>query len=274
VRIVHPFPVSIVVVSSVILVLIAARRDPGAGFLVRAAGVVLLSQIAVGALNDLIDRHDDARVQPDKPIPSGLVTPTAAAVVTVSSTIALIPAALSFGLLAFGWAVLGTAAGFAYDLWLKPTPFSFLGYICGFLSLLSWAWMVAGHFHPSFLLAYPTAAALLVAAHLAQSLPDVDTDRAIGNRGLAAVLGTRTSLRVILSLFLGVVGVGLGSAAAARSLPALALVIASLAAPMVVLRLSGHGMLDRATRILIFRVMAPGIGALGLGCLLAMASLA
>jgi 4-hydroxybenzoate polyprenyltransferase len=75
------------------------------------------------ALNDFADREIDARERPERPIPSGRVTPDEALGVAVSLTLAGLSIATIFG----GRQALAVAAPlaacvWAYDLVLKPTP--------------------------------------------------------------------------------------------------------------------------------------------------------
>ena len=273
IRLVHAFPVTVVVTTSTVLILIASHGSPGGGVLARAVTVVLLSQISVGALNEYVDRNVDAIAQPQKPIPSGLVSPAAALTISVIGAIALIPLALTFGLAALSLAVLGTAAGLAYDLWLKPTALSVVAYIVGFMALVSWVWLVSGRFAPWFLLAYPGVALLLTAAHLAQSFPDIETDRQTGQHGLAALLGVRRTFRAIVGLYIAMALAGFVLALVAQSLAALALVALSLAILTAACGLQARTGLTLDARRRLFHLLAPGIGLLGLGCFVSITSL-
>ena len=74
-RIVHPFPTVAVTAAAAGFGWLAAGRDaPG---LLLLAGAVFASQVAIGSLNDYLDRDHDAVEQPEKPIPSGLLPPLA-----------------------------------------------------------------------------------------------------------------------------------------------------------------------------------------------------
>jgi 4-hydroxybenzoate polyprenyltransferase len=269
VRLVHPFPVTVVVLTTILLVVVAHRGNPGALVLLRAGAVILLSQAAVGALNDYVDRFVDARTQPEKPIPSGLVAPPLALSIVCISSALLIPVALSFGPISLLLAGVGTAAGITYDLWLKPTPFSFAGYLVGFLTLLTWVWEIAGRFSVWFALVYPVGCLLLVAAHLAQSLPDIEADRRVGNLGLAVLLGPIWSFRAVLVLYAAVTLGGLALAVATRSYGALTLIVAA-ALLAIGAWLRSRRSFDRSARQVIFRLLAPGLALLGIGGLLAL----
>lgn len=243
---------------------------PGPGLLIRAMTVVLLSQISVGALNDYMDRHSDARIQPDKPIPSGLVSPRAALILAAAAGAALPVAAASFGASSVVIAGLGTASGLAYDLRLKRTAFSFLAYVVAFLCLVTWIWLIVGRLTPVFFTIYPAGACLLTAAHLANAFPDIEIDISQGHRGLSAVLGPRHTLTLILALY-GLVAIfTAGLAAAATSVPALALTV--VASSLAVLAgVAGFSALDRRSiRKAVFRLLAPAIGLLALAAFVAL----
>jgi 4-hydroxybenzoate polyprenyltransferase len=116
---------------------------------------------------------------------------------TAVSLCLLIPAAAHFGTFSLALVCFGTAGGLAYDLVLKQTRWSLLGYLVGFLSLLTWIWQVAGHLTLRLVLIYPLAAFLIVAAHLAQTYPDIESDQLAGHRNLAVALGVEiTSILV------------------------------------------------------------------------------
>jgi 4-hydroxybenzoate polyprenyltransferase len=258
-QLIHPFPVAVVVLTSGVLLELAHHGGLGISVLARACAAVLFSQIAVGALNDYIDRFSDALVQPDKPIPSGVADPRTALILVAVGLAGLVPLALSFGPISLLLLGAGTAAGLAYDLRLKRTPLSVTGYIVGFLLLVTWIWWVAGTLSPGFLILYPVGALLVTAAHLAQSLPDIETDWEVGAHGLAVSLGVRGSTAVILicylALALGTAGITVRAGIPIFALgPLIGLVLVSAAAQR--LRVSGY---TRPARVVAFKVFAPAL---------------
>src|SRR5690349_24769172 len=70
---IHPFPVLVVMLTSLGMLLIAGHGRLSPGFLARAELVVLLSQIPVGSLNDYLDREADRLAGRNKPIATGVV---------------------------------------------------------------------------------------------------------------------------------------------------------------------------------------------------------
>ncbi|AVT33182.1 4-hydroxybenzoate polyprenyltransferase [Plantactinospora sp. BC1] len=93
------------------------RRVPG------LAGASVLLYWAGMAANDLADRELDARERPERPIPSGRVSPGFALGVSAGLTAAGIGlAGLAGGRRALAVAVPLAGAVWAYDLWAKNTP--------------------------------------------------------------------------------------------------------------------------------------------------------
>lgn len=267
-RSVHPFPTGVVVLTTLGLALIAHRGFPTVGTLWRMFGVVLCSQLAVGSLNDYRDRHTDAISQPTKPIPSGKVGAESVLVLCRLSLVACLLLAATFGPVPLLLVVIGTASGLAYDLWLKPTPFSILGYLGGFLSLVSWVWLVAGHFTPPFLLVYPAGVFLLLSVHLANSYPDLETDRALGQRGLAVLLGAEgTRLAIVLSFNLVAVA-GAATVFLHHSSLAEALLLVAWVLDLSAVRISRRAVADVQARRHLFTLLAPASALLGASCLL------
>lgn len=272
-RLMHPYPVAVVMATSFLLILVAQGHNPGLGFLCRAGAVVFLTQVPVGALNEYLDRETDRITHPHKPIPSGIVTPRDALWLTAASLALFVPLALSFGVAAFAVIGFGTVGGLAYDLWLKPTPIAPLGYVIGFLSLVTWAWLIAGRLTPVFVVVYPPGALLLTAAYLANSYPDIEIDRQLGLRTLTVYLGPTGTLSAMIALFAAVALGNLLAAALTRSLPALALTAVSLI-PAALAWLAGRQHpLNRARRTLVFHLISPGIGLLAVGGIAAVSHL-
>lgn len=232
-----------------------------------------MSQVAVGALNDYVDRHDDAIEGRSKPIPEGLVSPSMALLLVIAGLLGVVVLAATFGPGPLMLALLGTAAGLVYDLRLKPTPASFVGYVIGFLALVSWIWLVAGHFSPWIIAIYPAGAIGVITAHLAQSLPDVESDRRLEQSGLAVLLGPVLTVRLILLLYTGLSGAALLLIAATRSTVALPPIALAALLCGFSWRLRTSALCEGAGRVLLFRLVAPGIALLGAGCLIAIGSL-
>jgi 4-hydroxybenzoate polyprenyltransferase len=197
---------SLAVTSVVLLLAIGQGLSPYRTIVVTAA--VLAGQLTIGWGNDLLDADRDRQVgRLDKPLASGELD---AAVVKVASSVAGF-ACVVLSLLV-GWrsaAVhlgLGVGSGHLYNLVLKSTRWSWVPYAVAFGTLPSVVTLadVPHHWAPVWMMA--AAAALGVAAHFLNTLPDFDADAATGVRGLPHRLG-RTSSRVIATVLLAAASV-------------------------------------------------------------------
>ncbi|MBI3741223.1 MAG: UbiA family prenyltransferase [Chloroflexi bacterium] len=178
-----------------ILGIASARENFDAARFARAIITLFLSQAHVGMTNDYLDRTLDAQAQPNKPIARGLVQPSEARALIIVAFIAMLAFALTLGPIGFILALLGTLAGQIYNFKLRGTPYSWVAYVMGFSVLPFFVWDAASSFSWTYLLMFPMGIPLVFAAHLAQTLPDVETDRALGVFGFAASLGrTRAAL--------------------------------------------------------------------------------
>ncbi|MFG3532558.1 SCO3242 family prenyltransferase [Streptomyces sp. NPDC047917] len=117
-------PAAITVPGDVVAGALAAGR-PGIGRTTGLAASSVALYWAGMALNDWADRAEDATERPERPIPSGRLTPSAA----LATAIGLTGAGLGLAALAGGRRTLLrrtlplAAAVWAYDLGLKSTPF-------------------------------------------------------------------------------------------------------------------------------------------------------
>ncbi|MCT9819634.1 UbiA family prenyltransferase [Microbacterium sp. W1N] len=187
----HPGPTLVVTALSVILG-VSAGLD--AGRLALLAVAVLAGQLSVGWSNDAMDaRRDTAVGRTDKPIARGEVsarTVWIAAAVSVAAALAL-SAPLGAGMLVAHAVALASA--WSYNLVLKRTAISVVPFIVSFGLFPSLATLSL----PAPALAAPWAsvagAALGVAVHLTNVLPDLDDDAATGVRGLPHRLGATAS---------------------------------------------------------------------------------
>ncbi len=193
----HPFPITMVVALALILGIASARENLDGARFTRALVTLFLSQAHVGMTNDYLDRELDARAQPFKPLARGAVQPSEARIVIIAAFALMLAFALTLGPVGFLLAMLGTLAGQIYNFWLRGTPFSWLAYLMGFAVLPFFVWDAVQNFSLVYLILFPIGALLVVAVHLAQTLPDVETDRALGVFGLAATLGRERAALVM-----------------------------------------------------------------------------
>lgn len=197
----HPAP-SAVVTALVTALAAASGRDARGCVLVALA--VLSGQLSVGWSNDLIDRgRDVAADRRDKPLATGEVRPRTVMVATGCAVVLCVPLSLASGLLAGAAHLLGVAGGWGYNLGLKRTAASPLPYAVSFGLLPAFVALgLPGHPWPP---VWAVAAGVLLglAAHIANVLPDIDTDLADGIRGLPQRMGRRAASAVAVLALVG-----------------------------------------------------------------------
>jgi 4-hydroxybenzoate polyprenyltransferase len=206
----HPAPTFAVTILTLLLA-IAFGVAPVPMVVVVVA--VFFNQIAVGLSNDVIDVARDRRAgRTDKPLVTGVLsTSTAWTIVVTCSALSLLLSALINPLVAV-WQAVFLASGFAYNAGLKATVLSALPYATGFAALPT---LVSLSTQPP---SWPgwwvlfVGASLGVSAHFANVLPDGESDRSEGIRGLpqraptvviAAVLVCLTTLSSVILIWQG-----------------------------------------------------------------------
>jgi 4-hydroxybenzoate polyprenyltransferase len=195
VRACHPEP-TVAVTGVTALLAWGAGADLGRGALVTAA--VFTGQLSIGWSNDLVDaRRDRAVHRTDKPLATGALAESTVQVAVGAAVVACIALSLLCGLRSgLTHLVLGVGSGWAYNLGLKRTRWSWVPYAVAFGSLpavVSLA-MSPSRLPPAWLMV--AGAMLGVGAHLVNALPDLADDEATGVRGLPHVLGRRASQQI------------------------------------------------------------------------------
>ena len=191
----HAAPIIAVMAATAALALVAAGGWPGTGTMLRLLGAMLGGQVAVGAVNELVDVELDRASRPDKPIPAGLVTERGARRMAIVGVAAMTLLGATFGPVSLALLALGTGTGIAYSFWFKHTIWSWLPYLVALPLLPIWAWRTLALVDPAMLAAWPIGAPAVISVQLAQSLPDIAADRAAGVRTPAVALGeTRARL--------------------------------------------------------------------------------
>ncbi len=196
----HPLPIAIVLAATAAFAVLFAGGMPPLHLSVALLLAMLGGQLAIGALNELVDVELDAATKPWKPIPSGAVSRRGAAAVLVGGLGMMVLCGASLGGAALLLLTLGTGLGLAYDLWLKRTPWSWLPYVLALPLLPVWVRTAMLGFEARLLLLYPLGIGAVAAVHLAQALPDCVGDRAAGLRNPVSRLGERRSLAVACGL--------------------------------------------------------------------------
>jgi 4-hydroxybenzoate polyprenyltransferase len=269
-RLSHPFPSALNGLATAGLALLAG----GSWAIAMRLGLAMLAlQASIGALNDLRDARADAIGKPSKPIPAGLVRPRTAQTLGVAALVLGLLLTWPSGPAAIAIAVLGVGCGYAYDLWLKPTPLSWLPLAVALPLLPAFAWVGAGAgLPPAYTLLVPLAIAAGAGLALANALADVERDRGAGLVNVVVRLGPSLAWRVHVGLHLVVITVAfalLGLVGGRGPGVMLALVGAGL--------LSGGALLSRGggapRRERAWELEAIGVAVLGVGWLAATAGL-
>lgn len=198
-QVTHPLPSALYVVAVGLFAFLAAashHQTPNGWLLARALVGVACAQVAIGALNDYHDRAHDALTQPTKPLARGVIVPWEALVIVAIGSIGVLALLGPLGVIPCILGVLIEGLGLAYDLWFKGTIVSALVYAVYFPLIPLLAWALFGGWAPFLPWLLPFAAPLGVAMNIANSLPDLEGDIAMGARGLPHLLGLRRGLLV------------------------------------------------------------------------------
>jgi 4-hydroxybenzoate polyprenyltransferase len=190
----HPGPAFAV---TLLAALLAGAVGLDAAGIVLVVLAVLTGQLSIGWSNDLVDLARDRAVgRTDKPLADGRVSERTVRVACLAAVLATVPLSLACGWLAGTVHLLTVASGWAYNLGLKSTAWSWLPYAVAFGALPAFVSLAedADSMPPVWLM---LAGALLgVGAHFVNVLPDLADDAATGVRGLPHRLGARGSQTV------------------------------------------------------------------------------
>jgi 4-hydroxybenzoate polyprenyltransferase len=211
-RLPHAVPIVAVLLATFGFAVLAADGLPTFGRLAEVLGAMLGAQIAIGAVNELVDAAVDAEVKPEKPIPAGLVTVRGASVLTLLAVAAMLWFGARLGWLPLLLCVAGTATGIAYSLWFKRSRLAWLPYLVALPLLPIWVFAALDEFDWHLPMLYPLGAFAILAVHLAQSLPDVDADRRSGVHNLTSALGEGRSFALCLGSMLLSLSIAAGAA--------------------------------------------------------------
>jgi 4-hydroxybenzoate polyprenyltransferase len=185
----HPLPTLAVTGMSAGL---AALADNHLGPAVLLVLAVFSGQLSIGWSNDWLDSaRDRANARSDKPAALGTVAPSTVAVAGWVALTVTVAASIALGPKPGAAAVVVVVGGWAYNLGLKATAWSWTPYAIAFGSLPAAAALNGpGQPWPAWW-AIATGATLGVAAHLANVLPDLAEDLRTGVRGLPHRIGQR-----------------------------------------------------------------------------------
>ncbi|NUS72779.1 MAG: UbiA family prenyltransferase [Corynebacteriales bacterium] len=192
----HPLPTLAVTTLTTIFTVVSGRSILGCALVAAAA---LTGQLSVGWSNDAIDHaRDRSAGRSDKPLAlNSALNPQTVWAAATAAALLCVPLSFASGFTAGLVHICGVSAGWAYNLGLKATVFSWVPYAIGFASLPCFVMLGLpdAQWPPWWI---TTASALLgCGAHLANVLPDIDDDLAAGVRGLGQRLGHRRVLALI-----------------------------------------------------------------------------
>jgi 4-hydroxybenzoate polyprenyltransferase len=216
------------------------------------AAAVLVGQASIGWANDYVDAPlDVAAGRRDKPIPTGAVRRGLVGACAGSALAIDVPLSLALGWRAGAAHVVAVGSAWHYDLWLKRTSASALPFALSFgLVPVIVAAMLPGSPLPRATIV-AAGAACGIAAHFANTLPDVDADAMTDVRGLPQRLGPVASTAVAAT-FVAMASVLLVVATDAAPLALAAACVDVLAAGIVVVR--GRRDRSRAFQLVIVAV--------------------
>jgi 4-hydroxybenzoate polyprenyltransferase len=216
------------------------------------AVAVLVGQASIGWANDYVDAPlDFAAGRRDKPIPMRAVRRGLVGACAAGALVADVPLSLVLGWRAGAAHLVAVGSAWHYVLWLKRTVASAVPFALSFgLVPVIVAAMLPGEPLPRATIV-AAGAACGVAAHFANTLPDVDADAVTGVRGLPQRIGPARSTAVAAS-FIAAASVLLVIATDAAALAVAAACVDVVAAGVVVVR--GHRHRDRAFQLVIVAV--------------------
>lgn len=196
----HPGPCVAVTAFATALGAVAGNSRSGCAVI---AAAVLAGQLSIGWSNDRIDAARDARAnRSDKPVATGLLPTRVIDLAIIAVLVAELPLSVLLGWPSAAINLFTIACGWAYNLGLKASWWSWAPYALAFGALpaittttlpdprLPGLWVMAG------------GALLGVAANLTNALPDLVDDEENGVRGLPHRLGAAKSLALAAALLL------------------------------------------------------------------------
>jgi 4-hydroxybenzoate polyprenyltransferase len=193
----HPLPT---IVVTTFVVALAVTVDLTAPTVAVIGVATLCGQLSIGWSNDLLDADRDARAgRTDKPLIDGRGD-AGLKIATAIALVLCVGLSLTVGLLAAACHLVGVACGWAYNLGLKSTLWSWLPYAVAFGLLPTWVFAAQQGAPRAPLWMMLAAGTLGVSAHLVNAAPDIDDDRAHGINGLPQRWGAAASVTAALAL--------------------------------------------------------------------------
>ena len=242
----HPGP-SVAVTALTYVLSLAVGHGPGRALLVAAA--VAAGQLTIGWSNDLVDLAADRQVdRQDKPVARGDVEPrTVRGAIVVAGAVCVVLSLLCGLASAAVHLVAGVGSGWAYNLGLKRSAWSFVPYAVAFGTLPAVATLALARpvLPPAWMVV--TGALLGVGAHLLNALPDLADDERTGVRGLPQRLGA-ARVRVLAPLVL-LAASAVAVTGPAGDVPAWGWAVLATCAALAVVATTGRGKVPFAAAV-------------------------
>lgn len=186
---------------------VAVWDHRGVGGTLVAGGGVLLTQLALGLLNDAYDAASDERAgRSDKPIASGTLPRGNATYLAILLGLASLPVAALNGTVSGAALLLTLPVGFLHNRVLHRTPASFLGWMVTFPLLATYlaygGWGAGKHGDMPTWQVLVATSALGLTCHFFTALPDLAADHRAGLAELPLVIARRTGATVLLIITL------------------------------------------------------------------------
>jgi len=190
----HPGPCLAITAITVLLAAAAGARD--AATLTAFAVAVLAGQFSIGWSNDYADAKRDVG-RDDKPLAAGTLRPSTVLVAALVALVLAFVVAVAIDPVTALWLLPVVGGGWAYNAGLKASGLSGLAYVVGFGPIPGLATsLLPGHPLPR-PWALAAASLLGLGAHFVNVLPDLDSDRAAGVRGLPQLVARRGGERAV-----------------------------------------------------------------------------
>jgi 4-hydroxybenzoate polyprenyltransferase len=196
----HPLPTVAMTIALTVAAALTGRTTVECGLV---AATILTGQLTVGWINDVVDRHRDARVgRQDKPVAMGWIDAGTVTFATACVFLVCIPLSVANGTVAGAAHLLAVVSAWAYNFWFKRTVLSWLPYAVSFGLLpafLSYGGLGGGlHGSPPTIVMTVLAALLGIGIHVLNTLPDLVEDKETGLRHLPLRIALRIGASKLL----------------------------------------------------------------------------
>lgn len=257
-RLTHPGPVALHLLAVLVLALPAAWPHIVWATILLLVAAHAAMQLSIAMLNDYCDRRLDAISKPRKPIVRGWVKPREALVVGLCMIVLMVGLLLFLNPLALGISLAYLVLGQAYNFGIKSTPWSGPVFALAIALIPLYVLAGVGRTSPAIFWIVPVGFLIGVALNLANSLSDIESDRAGNAKTLAVILGVRDSF-IVCSLLILLAAALMGLLTALSIVPSIpwltaALLIITFLAIGILLLLFGPGKPAKTRQIYFYLV--------------------